>query len=441
MNQIALTLSKGVLRESWLEIIFSLFVCALLTSRTGMDVLLIVLGIFLALWLIVEKRKVPALPLQFVILALAAVWFVSIFWAGWMGYGDLSRLGLLTKQMRSLLVLGAAYCALVHFSSWEKLWRPALWVIGGISLFALYQHFTGIDLLRAPERDFIRAFEAGRYSAIGTFSHYITFAYVQSVAALFLWGGLLFSHLSLPKRLGLFSLFLIASFGVLFSYCRGAWIAFAAATFFLAFLRSRKIFAATLLVALLGVGIGLTLSPSLRSRAFQWTEVFDQNREERGDESVNHRLLVWKASIELFRQHPVLGIGYANYGARREHLRSHYPEHNLPDHPHNTYLQMLSDCGIIGFFVFVLFVSAPLILGVSHLRRNKEQVLERTLLAGALGGWLFFAIHSFVDEPLASSIKAKVTWFCLAVILAAIVRLSRQTGSNLASLPKKQSLF
>ena len=54
------------------------------------------------------------------------------------------------------------------------------------------------------------------------------------------------------------------------------------------------------------------------------------------------RLILWKNAINLFSNHPIFGAGWGNY----------YGYNGIFQQVHNTYIAILADIGILGFFFF-----------------------------------------------------------------------------------------
>jgi O-antigen ligase len=63
----------------------------------------------------------------------------------------------------------------------------------------------------------------------------------------------------------------------------------------------------------------------------------------------NPRLELWHAAIKMFESKPILGVGF---GAFRQEIAIINPSLSYWTFPHNTYLAILSETGIVGFVVF-----------------------------------------------------------------------------------------
>lgn len=74
------------------------------------------------------------------------------------------------------------------------------------------------------------------------------------------------------------------------------------------------------------------------------------------DNTSKQRLLYWENGIEMIKEHPVLGVGYFNFAP---YFQRYYPEDMLYESaqlPHNIFIQVGTDTGLLGVFVFVLMV-------------------------------------------------------------------------------------
>lgn len=79
-----------------------------------------------------------------------------------------------------------------------------------------------------------------------------------------------------------------------------------------------------------------------------------------------YRIECWKASLKIFEDHPFTGVGLGNFEVYARKYGSEELE-RLADsatvkvkRPHNEYLQVLSETGIIGFLTFVTLLFYPL---------------------------------------------------------------------------------
>ena len=121
-----------------------------------------------------------------------------------------------------------------------------------------------------------------------------------------------------------------------------------------------------------------------------------------GEDSTRVRLLYWGVGLEMFRAHPLLGVGANNYEVRfpiaREQFAARHPdsallgmnEQLLTQYAHNEYVQILAELGIVGVLLFGAFC---LLLARTIWRAIRHS--QNPLLAlGAGAGLLAFALSS-----------------------------------------------
>ena len=119
--------------------------------------------------------------------------------------------------------------------------------------------------------------------------------------------------------------------------------------------------------------------------------------------TVQTRLLNWQEAIAGFKDRPLLGVGPENYNFV---FNAHYnPEfarfaddfaETWSDKPHNAFLEILAETGIIGGLAYLLILAAAA-SALRALWRKGEKILVGALLGGFLGylGSIFFAFDSF----------------------------------------------
>lgn len=161
--------------------------------------------------------------------------------------------------------------------------------------------------------------------------------------------GILVIALSRKRKTVVNWLWMVLPLAVLATMTRAVWISFVVSTIVLGFrLVERRLQAACALLAVVGLGIGLTIGLSNISLK---TALWDRTGE-RGP--VEARLAVYDAGWAMFRERPFTGWAaggmYSELARRMEgyHLRTFYV--------HNTYLALLVEFGVPGLALYgVLF--------------------------------------------------------------------------------------
>lgn len=83
------------------------------------------------------------------------------------------------------------------------------------------------------------------------------------------------------------------------------------------------------------------------------------------------RLTLIDAGIAMFKDHPLIGVGIGQYPDNLRYYgyqAGYHRAHNLT--PHNTYIQMLSETGVIGFGIFIMLIVSSLIGLIKIIHRN-----------------------------------------------------------------------
>ena len=92
----------------------------------------------------------------------------------------------------------------------------------------------------------------------------------------------------------------------------------------------------------------------------------------------------FKSALLMFKKNYLIGVGVRNF--RNECKKVLYKEvgiYGCTSHPHNTYLQLLSETGLIGFSFFIIFlsfVSASAFKYLLNISKNHEAIdINRSL--------------------------------------------------------------
>lgn len=121
-------------------------------------------------------------------------------------------------------------------------------------------------------------------------------------------------------------------------------------------------------------------------------------------DSSQHRVELWKRSLNMFKENPVIGSGLGSW--RIEILK--YGNKNLQStdnttfyqRPHNDYLWILTEQGLIGF-LFYISIIVLIFIYLIRLIRNSTKTQEQIfywLIYYLLIGYLIFSFFSFPKE-------------------------------------------
>jgi len=205
---------------------------------------------------------------------------------------------------------------------------------------------------------------------------------------------------------GIISVFLAKSDGALLGIIIGV-----VAYFVLLNAKARKNF---IICALFGVLILLSVSPT---RDIAWRKISFQ------DLSEKLRINIWQSAFILLKQNPFLGAGINGY----QQLIKDYQKPVIlfaPDgqkiisvethpYPHNLYLAIWLETGIIGLILFV----AIIFFFFKKLRQNLlADKLNREVSLAIAAAMVAILIHGLVDTPYFKNDLAILFWMLVALI-------------------------
>ncbi|MFF1760322.1 O-antigen ligase family protein [Streptomyces sp. NPDC058266] len=216
------------------------------------------------------------------------------------------------------------------------------------------------------------------------------------------------------------------------SFSRGAWIATVVACVAQVLLagvrRAVRLFAVAAAAAVVlvgGFGVGTQL---LQERMSSITQVADAP-----DQSVTDRYTMWAAAVDMWSEHPAAGVGLKEFPVHRDSHASlalssgsdtagagaAFKRQPLLS-PHNMYLLVLSEQGLIGLVTLAGGWAALLLLGLRRLGRGAgdRPGLDCGLVACGLLGWqLVDFVYADIGGPstvLTALVIGLVAWWGLA---------------------------
>lgn len=149
--------------------------------------------------------------------------------------------------------------------------------------------------------------------------------------------------------------------------------------------------------------------------------------------SAQDRITLWKAGLMVFADNPLVGTGFLTfpeakmkYEDRFLYLDDEFRESIFRTSnskvTHNTYIQLLSDCGLIGAIPFVLLLGGGIALGLKArrmLRDSSEHSAELLWISGLSAGMAGFAVCILsIDATMEIAIYVQIV---LATILYRII--------------------
>jgi O-antigen ligase len=217
-----------------------------------------------------------------------------------------------------------------------------------------------------------------------------------------------------------------------FSLSRGAWIATALAVTIMLIAWNWRVAVVCGALGFVVLG-GLTLSGNTASATYTERVTSIGSSGSEPDRSVKDRYALWGTAVDIWRDHPVFGVGLKDFqqyrdtyapmslsagsdvddptaGFRREPLLS----------PHNQYLMVLSEQGVVGA---TAFGSLLLMLGIGAVRRRRADDPEASTMEGRYLDLLAPGVLAWTLVDFSyGDIGAGPTGIVLAVLLGLVAR-------------------
>jgi putative inorganic carbon (hco3(-)) transporter len=133
---------------------------------------------------------------------------------------------------------------------------------------------------------------------------------------------------------------------------QGAWMAI-----------QRKLKVKFLIAMALVAGLGYALLPAAEKARFSSIGT---------DNTSLQRLDYWKAGLRMIKNHPFLGVGYFNFAPVYASHASDKLWHGMAQLPHNIFIQVGTDAGLIGLSIFLMLIYRNFKLAKDILRTCKK---------------------------------------------------------------------
>jgi len=122
--------------------------------------------------------------------------------------------------------------------------------------------------------------------------------------------------------------------------------------------------------------------------------------------SANARLLIWRISLNMIKDHPITGIGLGDFAIQYMNYQAEFfknpanIEHwanvaSNVNHAHNEFLQLFVESGIIGFLLFLAFLFFTYQETFRSIRSKKLNNEDRLIIIGSISAISSILILSF----------------------------------------------
>lgn len=353
-----------------------------------------------------EPLRVPASELHVPLAALAALTALSVVFSRHPHFGANALIA-----ATGYVAFGYLYCCATQTDA-ARMERWAPWVVGTGALWGFY----GACRVALEGVNYHAAYGVGRpfFTEHGAYAAYLAMVLPLSLL------------LTLTRRGAARTFYAGGSFlialGIILSLTRAAWVSLAIVlpvTLGLWAWRQRSFrsvawltgLAALVLVVLIGVGAGTLVS----RHAETVTDASDVSNLERFNR--------WMAAIEMVRDKPWLGVGFAAYPEeygqyRRKTIITELAYQHMSSH--SEPMRLLAETGVPGFLAACWLLGAATFLGLRVFRRSAEpnaRLLSLALVA-ALWTWVIHSVfRTYIDLE-----KLYVPFWAALGLLAALGR-------------------
>ncbi|MEU3886141.1 O-antigen ligase family protein [Streptomyces sp. NPDC029041] len=329
--------------------------------------------VYCVIRLLFERRR-PLSPAAAVILGLPVVGLALSAMGAFSAEAGLAGLG---RYLQTFVLVPAAVLLLLRDRTG---FRMVAWACVGLGLcqgaIGVHQFVTRTGA----------SYQGANIRAVGTFGSHDVMGMATAVAlGLVCATGIALGRVSVRQRAAAAACASVLLLPLALSFSRGAWIATfltcAVQLVLAGWRRALKVAAAAVAVGVIlvgGFGVGSVL---LQQRIGSIAQVADAP-----DQSVVDRYTLWASATDMWRQHPLTGVGLKGFP---EHRDGHatlalssgsetggagamYQRQPLLS-PHNMYLLVLSEQGLIGLLALAGSWLALLVCGVRRLVRVRER--------------------------------------------------------------------
>lgn len=129
--------------------------------------------------------------------------------------------------------------------------------------------------------------------------------------------------------------------------------------------------------------------------------------------SLGERTQLWGRTLDMAKDHPLLGVGpgqwrivLPRYGGIERRASSEGMVEILPQRPHNDYLWVLSETGLLGLIFYLAFFGVTIFCSLRvmfHSNNTDHRILALLMLFG-LWGYMVIAVFSFPRERITHTV-------------------------------------
>ena len=280
----------------------------------------------------------------------------------------------------------------------DRLLKVLVSVTSLISIYAIWQHFFGLDLYR---HRLLQA-KGNVFISTGLFGHHLTYGgYVMVILlfslAFFLWGA--------TKWRSLYGVsILFSGLGLLFSYARSSWFGLVGGVLSMALIKGKKVLIPTLAGMVFLGGLIILTQPTIRERI---TDAVDISNPSSGT-----RIRLWQTSWRMVKDRPLLGVGLGNFKRffNQYKVTGHY---DSISHSHNDLLNVGVNAGLLGVLGFLWIWWAFWRSSLKGYRQTSHPIF-----LGGFSSAVAFFLASLLQCYYTDAEDGMLLWFVFGLVMA-----------------------
>lgn len=217
-------------------------------------------------------------------------------------------------------------------------------------------------------------------------------------------------------RLALWGIISLMTLCLVLTYSRGAWIGAALSLIFLAIFKKSGLLISIIFAI---IAFPFIAPPVLKERILDLLrfKVPYSVKELLASivlftEPVRNGL--WREAALIIKDFPLFGCGINTYSIVAPHYKI---AETGGGYPHNCYLHMAAETGLVGLFSFLLMMLLLFVKPLLNLKKMEDEFCKNVLL-GLLAGLFGFLVHSFFDVNFYALQLANLMWFIMGLIIA-----------------------
>lgn len=180
---------------------------------------------------------------------------------------------------------------------------------------------------------------------------------------------------------------ILCLFNIIVSYSRNAWMAFGAGCLLIVIIYNKKF-----IVPFAGVFLIGLLIPEISIRLTEFND-FSQNVT---------RIKLWETTLLMIKEHAFLGVGVGNFSYQYDQYIKRFEELKYADypifHPHNVFLQVQAELGIIGTILIITLIIFMIIKIKKYIRETSISLHKNFYRGFYISFIVFIFIMNMLDD-------------------------------------------